>query len=143
VALLLTKKCASFVVFPDVHNNLLRNGGSIRRFRPNDSRFLSSSVSPSEEPPQVSVPVPDNIIAASSEALFPNAEYLDFSLLPHRPMGCTVEESLADARLIFVTKVTVAGYAEQAGLCAGDVFVGVTNLFGDLTDVTGLGIDKV
>jgi hypothetical protein len=80
---------------------------------------------------------------SSAENLFPKAEFLEFVLSPHRPLGCTVEESLADARHIFVTKVAEAGFSGRAGLLPGDVIVGVTDLFGALTDVTGLGIDKV
>jgi hypothetical protein len=79
----------------------------------------------------------------SAENIFPYAEFKEFVLFPHRPLGCTVEESLADARHIFVTKVVAAGFSGRAGLLPGDVIVGVTDLFGTLTDVTGLGIDKV
>jgi S1-C subfamily serine protease len=82
-------------------------------------------------------------VNGSDETLFPNAEFLEFILSPHRPLGCTVEESLADTRHIFVTKVTGEGYAEQAGLLPGDVIVGVSDLFGILAPATGLGIDKV
>jgi hypothetical protein len=145
---LLLSKCAAFVVSPEI-----RTGGSIRRFHRHDTGFLSSVSSfPSESGGRVSttslaVTEENNSMSTdvngSAETLFPGAEFLEFVLSPHRPLGCTVEESLADTRHIFVTKVAVQGYAGQAGLLPGDVVVGVTNLFGALTDVTGVGIDKV
>jgi hypothetical protein len=146
---LLLSKCKAFVVSPEI-----RSGGSIRRFRLHEKGFLSSVVSffPSKSGSvRVSTAMAvltDNdsmssVLYGSDDHLFPNAEFLEFVLTPHRPLGCTVEESLADTRHIFVAKVTVEGYAEQAGLLPGDVIVGVSDLFGDLTDATGLGIDKV
>jgi hypothetical protein len=41
------------------------------------------------------------------EGAFPNAEIFHISLPEHRPLGCTVEESLADSDLkpVFVSKV--------------------------------------
>jgi hypothetical protein len=137
---LVLSKCAAFFVSPEI-----RTDGSIRRFR----GFLSSVSSfPSESGSTRVMALPENPsmssdVNGSAENLFPDAEFLEFVLSPHRPLGCTVEESLADARHIFVTKVTLEGYSGVAGLLPGDVIVGVTDLFGDLTDATGLGIDKV
>lgn len=72
------------------------------------------------------------------DPLLGNGQRLELSLLPHRPLGCTVEESLADGHYIFVSKVVEGGFAADAGLQVGDVIVGVSNLFGDVTSVTGL-----
>jgi hypothetical protein len=143
---LLLSKCAAFVVSPEI-----RTGGSSRR---HDAGFLPSlsSFFPSKSSGVLRVSTSTAILVAtedmssdviSAENLFPSAEFKEFVLSPHRPLGCTVEESLADARHIFVTKVVAEGFSGRAGLLPGDVIVGVTDLFGALTDVTGLGIDKV
>ena len=49
----------------------------------------------------------------------------------HRPLGCTVEESLAveDSNAVFVTFVKENGFAAGAGLQVGDVILGVSHLF--------------
>jgi hypothetical protein len=145
---LLLSECAAFLVTPNI-----RTGGSIRQFPRHGRGFLSSDISfPSESgsvrvSTAMAVATDTSLISSdvdgSDDALFPNAEFLEFVLSPHRPLGCTVEESLADTRHIFVTKVTGEGFAGQAGLLPGDVIVGVSDLFGVLTGVTGLGIDKV
>jgi hypothetical protein len=67
----------------------------------------------------------------------------ELTMMPHRPMGCTVEESLAGGRHVFVAKLTEGGNADMAGLLLGDVIVGLTGIFGDLEDVSGLGLDKI
>ena len=144
---LFLSKCAAFLASPEI-----RTGGSIRPPRRHAKGFLSPvSFFPSISG-GVRVGTSTAILVAteennsdirSSENLFPNAEFLEFVLSPHRPLGCTVEESLADARHIFVSKVAEAGFGGRAGLLPGDVIVGVTDFFGALTDVTGLGIDKV
>ena len=91
----------------------------------------------------------------------------------HRPLGCTVEESLApvvaavdaaeddDAdggtsngeemaappppglHHVFVSQVRPGGNAERAGLMPGDVVVGVSDVFGNLAEVVGEGVEKV
>ena len=98
------------------------------------------------------------------EELYPSAELVTLDIRKHRPLGCTVEESLAKVEEgenenddldnndnsisnrfppVFVSKVTEDGYAEQAGIKVGDVVVAVTGLFGDLEVVAGLGVDKM
>ena len=44
----------------------------------------------------------------SYETVFPGAEILQVSLTHHKPLGCTVDESLADKELkpVFVSKVS-------------------------------------
>lgn len=67
----------------------------------------------------------------------------------HRPLGCTIEESLAAIRKtdrhgqVFVSKVITNSFANQAGLQVGDVIVDVTGIFGELKDVKDHGIDEV
>jgi hypothetical protein len=43
------------------------------------------------------------------EEVFPDATLKTFSLPEHRPLGCTVEESLADLQMkpVFVSKVSI------------------------------------
>jgi predicted metalloprotease with PDZ domain len=91
----------------------------------------------------------------TAERLFESAEFLEVVLSEHKPLGCTVEESLASAVIelgdntemkldyVFLSAVKAGGNAEKAGLMVGDVVVGVTGIFGELENVVGLGIDKV
>lgn len=85
----------------------------------------------------------ENPAQENVDTTFFGAEYIDMKVLPHRPLGCTVEESLAGGGHVFVSKVVEGGYAEQAGIQVGDVIVGVTGIFGDFQDVRGLGIDEM
>lgn len=75
------------------------------------------------------------------------AEILKFELQTHRPLGCTVEESLAttidNKRFVFISKVKEDGNAERAGLRVGDVIIQINGLFGEMEDVSGLGLNKV
>ena len=57
-------------------------------------------------------------------------ETMIVSLLPHKPLGCTIEESLADGQYVFLSHVTPGGSADQAGLQVGDVILACTNFFG-------------
>jgi predicted metalloprotease with PDZ domain len=75
--------------------------------------------------------------------VFPLADFEDFRLLPHRPLGVRIEESLADSNYVFVTRVEEGGLASQAGIQVGDVLVGVTGLFGDMTCSIGLGVERM
>mmetsp|Transcript_22562 Transcript_22562/g.37320 ORF Transcript_22562/g.37320 Transcript_22562/m.37320 type:complete len:270 (+) Transcript_22562:120-929(+) len=79
------------------------------------------------------------------ESAFPSAEVLEVSLPDHKPLGCSVEESLGDTALkpVFVSKVVPGGNAAKAGIKVGDVIVGVTGIFGGLRSVLGKGIDEV
>lgn len=70
------------------------------------------------------------------------AQYLELEVFPHKPLGCTAEESLADGDYVFVSTVKPGGNAELAGMETGDVIVGVTGLFGEFEEVVG-SIDKV
>lgn len=91
----------------------------------------------------------------SAEKLFETATFLEVTLAEHKPLGCTVEESLAAVTIelaenekqklhyVFLSAVKSGGNAEKAGLLPGDVIVGVTGLFGELENIAGLGIEKV
>ncbi len=91
----------------------------------------------------------------TAERLFESADFLEVVLSEHKPLGCTVEESLASAVIesgdntqtkldyVFLSAVKPGGNADKAGLLVGDVVVGVTGIFGELENVAGLGIDKV
>jgi PDZ domain len=85
------------------------------------------------------------------------SDLVQLSIWPHAPLGCVVEECLAayedysaaavddDHRpvYVFVSAVKSGGYADRAGLRVGDVLVECTDLFGQLTDATRLGVEKV
>ena len=73
------------------------------------------------------------------------ADIMELTLFEHRPLGCTVEESLGKRfkNVVFCTKVTPGGFADQAGVQPGDVFLGVSGLFGNLEDVSRAGLDRV
>jgi hypothetical protein len=48
-------------------------------------------------------------LTPTPKELFPTADFLDFEMKLHRPLGCTVEESLADhpvTHVVFVSKVS-------------------------------------
>lgn len=101
--------------------------------RPSFSRTSRIRATASEEPVDV------------AEKLFPDATVLEFTLEEHKPMGLTIEESLAHPmeKHIFVTKLVEDGFAKAAGLQVGDVLLSVPGIFGDATDVVGLGIEQV
>lgn len=79
------------------------------------------------------------------QLLFPSSQILEFTLTNHKPLGCTVEESLAHPteKHVFVAKVVEGGFAHKAGLEVGDVLLALSGIFGDITDVVGLGIEQV
>lgn len=71
----------------------------------------------------------------------------EFELKEHKPLGCSVEESLADepngAKYVFVADVTKGGNAAMAGIKIGDVIMQLSGTFDEVVDVSGLGIDKI
>ena len=71
----------------------------------------------------------------------------EFELKEHKPLGCSVEESLANepdgSRFVFVAEVNEGGNAQKGGLRAGDVIVQLSGTFDEVVDVAGLGIEKI
>lgn len=71
----------------------------------------------------------------------------EFELKEHKPLGCSVEESLANepdgSRFVFVAEVNEGGNAQKGGLRAGDVIVQLSGTFDEVVDVAGLGIEKM
>jgi len=71
----------------------------------------------------------------------------EFELKDHKPLGCSVEESVADeadgAKHVFVTDIGQGGSAHKAGLRVGDVIVQMSGAFDEVVDVAGLGIEKI
>lgn len=71
----------------------------------------------------------------------------EFELKEHKPLGCSVEESLAHepdgAKYVFVADVTKGGNAAMAGIKIGDVIMQLSGTFDEVVDVAGLGIDKI
>jgi predicted metalloprotease with PDZ domain len=78
------------------------------------------------------------------EKVFPKGDLLIMTLKDHRPLGCTVEESLNEEDdYVFISKLTEGGNADKAGLKVGDVVVGVTGLFEEVTIVMDSGLEQM
>lgn len=94
---------------------------------------------------QTSDEVPVTVAAAEPANFLEGAEILELTLEKHRPLGCTVEESLAKGHenIVFCSRVVPDGNAANAGIKVGDVFIGVSGMFGDLEDVKNAGIERV
>jgi hypothetical protein len=76
--------------------------------------------------------------------VFPTAQFYTFEMPAHRPLGCTVDESMdALENYVFVSKVIPGGFADLAGIHIGDVMVAVTGLFEDMTPVLESGVEKL
>jgi len=95
-----------------------------------------------------------NFIEASAEEELPkltgslaDSRLQEFELKEHKPLGCSVEESLADepdgSKYVFVAEVKNGGNAEKAGIKMGDVIVQLSGTFDEVVDVAGLGIEKI
>ena len=143
---------------------------------PSSSTFLSASVEDDTEVPIGSSslsPEIEDTLQNVMDGLYPDGELVTLVIKDHRPLGCTVEESLAtptksddessktknivkindddddevvsldDAPAVFVSKVVEGGHAEQAGMEVGDVVIGVTGLFGNVMAVSGFDIERV
>jgi hypothetical protein len=106
--------------------------------------------------PHEASPSPLHADAATKEAstYLPIIEAieLEFVLSQHKPLGCTIEESLvpfydnerAAYLPVFVSNLVSGGNAEMVGLKVGDVITGVSAVFGDeLQDTSTLGFYKL
>eukprot|EP00534_Pseudo-nitzschia_fraudulenta_P001807 CAMPEP_0201126844 /NCGR_PEP_ID=MMETSP0850-20130426/27720_1 /ASSEMBLY_ACC=CAM_ASM_000622 /TAXON_ID=183588 /ORGANISM="Pseudo-nitzschia fraudulenta, Strain WWA7" /LENGTH=317 /DNA_ID=CAMNT_0047395453 /DNA_START=131 /DNA_END=1084 /DNA_ORIENTATION=+ len=81
---------------------------------------------------------------SQAQTLFPKADILTIELPDHIPLGCTIEESLhEDDDYIFISKLTARGNAEKSGLVVGDVVLGLTGMFGELTSTIGFDTEKI
>lgn len=71
----------------------------------------------------------------------------EFELTQHKPLGCSVEESLASepdgSKYVFVAEISKGGNAAKAGIRVGDVIVQLSGTFDEVVNVAGLGIDKM
>lgn len=105
------------------------------------STKLGASIEEEEEQEQM---LPSIQPEAASQEAFPSAEFISFQLDEHKPLGCTVEETLDSlSEYVFVSKVVPGGLADKAGIQVGDVIVAVTGLFGEVTTVLDSGIEKL
>ena len=104
-----------------------------------------SSSSPDDDDDDDSVEDDSSIIVDHVKEAFPEGgDIFTFEMVDHRPLGCTVEESLdKDDDYVFISRITPDGNADKAGLKVGDVVVGVTGLFGGLTIVMDSGVEKM
>jgi C-terminal processing protease CtpA/Prc len=69
-----------------------------------------------------------------------NTTIITLELPKHKPMGCTVEESLADGAILFVSSIVTGGNADTAGLRVGDVVTAITGLFGLIESTDGMDV---
>ena len=85
-------------------------------------------------------------IVEAVEQRYPGADIVTLQMEDHRPLGCTVEESLdeeKDRNIVFVSKLVEGGNAEKGGVEVGDVLVGVTGMFSECILVLESGLDKM
>lgn len=77
---------------------------------------------------------------------------IDVLLKDHKPLGCTIEESLVPSPdllrpeylPVIISKLVSGGNAENAGLQVGDVIVGVSAVFGEeIQDSSSLGLYRL
>jgi hypothetical protein len=77
---------------------------------------------------------------------------IDVLLKDHKPLGCTIEESLVPSPdllrpeylPVIISKLVSGGNAENAGLQVGDVIVGVSAVFGEeIHDSSSLGLYRL
>jgi hypothetical protein len=88
----------------------------------------------------------EQIIIEEVKEFYDDAYLVKKELAEHKPLGCTVEESLdteSDPTVVFVSKIVPGGNADKAGIRVGDVLVGVTGLFGEMTPILKAGIEKM
>mmetsp|Transcript_12547 Transcript_12547/g.34806 ORF Transcript_12547/g.34806 Transcript_12547/m.34806 type:complete len:347 (+) Transcript_12547:199-1239(+) len=125
--------------FSSSHNS---NNGNNRRFRqPTLQRRLLLRLQQQDDPGRDE----DNATTATNDlffttqqqgavgygSLFADAEIVDLELLQHRPLGCTVEESLGKSgKYVFISKVKEGGNAQKGGLRVGDVILACSDVFG-------------
>jgi len=86
-----------------------------------------------------------NTLSSRVEDIFDGSEIeiLTIKMDDHTSLGCTIEESLhEDDDFIFISGLA-EGIAEKAGAKVGDVIIGVTGTFGQLTDVIDCDVEKV
>ena len=103
--------------------------------------FLLTFATAAAFAPVRSSPRRPSALPATPQEMLAGAEFLEIELFPHKPMGCTAEESLAQEELVFISKIVEGGPAEAAGLQVGDVICSLTGLFGEME--AAYGIDKV
>jgi hypothetical protein len=86
---------------------------------------------------------------SDADTTYTESNLLRFTMEEFKPLGCTAEESLNvesdGSKHVFISKVVDGGNAQNAGLQAGDVIVGVSGSFdaADVTPVGGASLEKV
>jgi hypothetical protein len=77
----------------------------------------------------------------------PGIQLLSFSLIDHKPLGCSAEECLKveddGMKHVFISSLVGNGHAEKAGILVGDVLVGISGSFTDVEDVFGMGLSRM
>lgn len=127
-----------FAFFSSSTTTIVHGGGS---------RRLSRITTATESSSSSDVPATDdNKLNDDDNWFLQGADIVELTMKDHRPLGCTVEESLGKGyeNVVFCSKVKEGGFAAQLGIVPGDVFIGVSGMFGDdLEDVTRAGIERV
>jgi hypothetical protein len=92
-------------------------------------------------------PLGSEVQTSSLEGSLSGSILHEYVLNNHKPLGCSVEESLAKdddgAKYVFVAEVNNGGNAEKVGIRVGDVIVQISGTFDEIVDVAGLGIERV
>lgn len=99
-----------------------------------------------KESGQLSEITSNNATVVAVQEAYINAKITTMKLEEHRPLGCTVEESvdtINDPSVVFISKIVEGGHAEKAGLEVGDVLIGVSGFFGDMTPVWQSGVEMI
>lgn len=147
---IISNDCASFQVLPTCCKRTRSGDFAGMKKPPRRVPFLFSSESPFFFSSESSSAAYTDSVAPSFDTsnledpeFFQGADFVNLQILPHRPLQCTVEESLAAGQHVFVSKIVEGGNADAGNLMVGDVIVGVSGVFGELTDVTGVSIEKI
>lgn len=93
-------------------------------------------------------PLNSEVQTSSLEGSLSGSILHEYILTNHKPLGCSVEESLAkeeekDKNYVFVSDVNKGGNADKVGIRVGDVIVKLSGTFDEIVDVSGLGIERV
>jgi len=93
-------------------------------------------------------PLNSEVQTSSLEGSLSGSLLHEYILTNHKPLGCSVEESLAkeeekDKNYVFVSDVNKGGNADKVGIRVGDVIVQLSGTFDEIVDVSGLGIERV
>ncbi|CAJ1947651.1 unnamed protein product [Cylindrotheca closterium] len=90
----------------------------------------------------------EKVLDAMKQEFDDTALLVQYELSEHKPLGCTVEETVVqECNYVFISKLVPGGFAAQAGLQVGDVLVATNGMFGndddELSIVVNSGVDQI